>query len=89
MCPPSQAVKQSDRSNFWERAIIMKKLLSQLILCTGLTVIFPHSADAQWVKTNGPAGGDVHCLAVSGGTILPDLNNLTDFPSQYNNFEPP
>jgi hypothetical protein len=48
----------------------MKKFLSQLIIGIGLAVLFSQSASAQWVRTNGVSGGEVHSLAVSGTNIF-------------------
>ncbi len=44
----------------------MRKLLLILLLSHGGL----HSARAQWVQTNGPYGGIVNCLAVSGTNLF-------------------
>jgi len=47
----------------------MNKFLERLILVMALFVAFTHTADAQWA-TNGPYGGSVYSLAVSGNNIF-------------------
>jgi len=44
----------------------MKKILFTIILQTLLVV----NARAQWVQTNGPYGGDINCIDVSGSNIF-------------------
>jgi hypothetical protein len=42
----------------------------QSIVALGLLVLFAHAARAQWVQTNGPGGGNIWALAISGSNIF-------------------
>jgi hypothetical protein len=48
----------------------MKKFLVWLAIGGGLLVLSSHTVSAQWVSANGPNGGNIRCLAVSGGNIF-------------------
>jgi hypothetical protein len=41
-----------------------------LALTAALLMVFENQASGQWIRTNGPAGGYIHALAASGGTIV-------------------
>ena len=51
----------------------VKSFLKNLTVGIGLVVLFTHMSSAQWVQTNGPWGGDVLALAVSGSNIFAAL----------------
>jgi photosystem II stability/assembly factor-like uncharacterized protein len=53
-----------------KKDIALNKLLSRFILFAGLTAVFPQSAGAQWVKTNGLVGQKIYCLDVSGEILF-------------------
>jgi len=48
----------------------MVRNLIRLILGMGVAVLSTHAVNAQWVQTNGPYGGYVTALAVSGTNIF-------------------
>ena len=51
----------------------MKKLI-----LTFLAVIFISThANAQWMQYDGPAGGDIHCIAVNGNNVY---MGVADYP---------
>lgn len=47
----------------------MKNNFMVLPVCIGLTVLW-NPVHAQWVQTNGPCGGNVRSLAVTGDTVF-------------------
>jgi hypothetical protein len=48
----------------------MKRRILPLSLWAALLISLVESTSAQWVQTNGPSGGNIYALAVSGGTIF-------------------
>jgi len=61
----------------------MKKLLSfSLVLVAAL--LMPLRSNAQWVQTNGPYGGSVACLAISGTNLFAGTESGGVFVSTNN-----
>jgi hypothetical protein len=48
----------------------MNKFRSNIFICLFFSVVFPNIVNAQWVSTNGPGGGSIFDLAVSGSNIF-------------------
>ena len=46
----------------------MKEISVKFLLCIVLAVFF-NAVNAQWVRVNGPYGGSVYSIAVSGSNI--------------------
>jgi hypothetical protein len=51
------------------KEIVMKTFYTSLVLLT-LVLLNTQLIYPQWVQTNGPIGGNVHCLAVNGNNIF-------------------
>jgi hypothetical protein len=43
--------------------------MNKLVLAISLT-LFAFIVNAQWIQTNGPVGGTVNCVAISGTNIF-------------------
>jgi hypothetical protein len=53
-------------------------------ICLALaTVLVCPFASAQWVQTNGPYGGQINCLAVSGTNLFSGTQDGGVFLSRY------
>lgn len=48
----------------------VKNVLKNIVIGMGLLGVLTPTANAQWVQTNGPGGGCIACLAVSGSKIF-------------------
>jgi photosystem II stability/assembly factor-like uncharacterized protein len=67
----------------------MKTILRSSLSLGILLTLVPPASEAQWVHTNGPYGGQVYCLAVSGSDLLAGnygsgLSRSTDDGSSWN-----
>ena len=67
----------------------MKITALSVICLLGITLLVLSPAPAQWVKTNGPTGGDVRALAVIGNRIFAGCGKSvyasTDYGSTWGN----
>jgi Secretion system C-terminal sorting domain len=59
---------------------MQKTSLKTLLLIASLIVI-PEKSHAQWVQTNGPYGGEINALAISGETVFAGTNGSGAFCS--------
>ena len=62
----------------------MKKPFTIALVLTAFLSAWSFQADAQWVQTNGPYGGDVWSLAVSGTNLFAATNSGGVFLSTNN-----
>ena len=68
---------------FFTQTMLPKRLLA-LTLFVALAVMPPCVLRAQWVRTNGPYGGEITCFAVSGSSLFAGTNGGGLFLSTNN-----
>jgi hypothetical protein len=62
----------------------MKKILIQLAFSIIFLFVSSHTINAQWVQTNGPYGGTINALAVSGSDVFAGTDSGGVFLSTNN-----
>ena len=82
-----QKSKKSNKTiqiSHFRRGVVMAKTLTRMVLMLALSILLTADSRAQWTQTNGPYGGYIYSLGVSGGYVLAGTHGAGAYRSSDN-----